>query len=134
MTATSTNSPVRAEPEVVRRASADAGKPGLSSEVRFRIEPEEPVFAGHYPDFPIFPGVCVVECAHRAALATAPGAISLRALESARFIGPVFPGDVLTVRADWKAADGGWTYTATAATERGPSAKVRLGFRTEVRP
>ncbi|AUA10699.1 3-hydroxyacyl-ACP dehydratase FabZ family protein [Streptomyces malaysiensis] len=133
---TSTNSPVRAVPEVVRRASADAGRPGLSSEVRFRIAPEEPVFAGHYPDFPIFPGVCVVECAHRAALATAPGAgtIELRALESARFIGPVFPGDVLTVRADWKPADGGWTYTATAATERGTSAKVRLGFRTEVTP
>ncbi|MFI1227153.1 MULTISPECIES: 3-hydroxyacyl-ACP dehydratase FabZ family protein [unclassified Streptomyces] len=124
-------SPVRADAEVVR---IDRDRADPSIEVRFRIEPDEPVFAGHYPDFPIFPGVCVVECAHRAALAAVPvagAALSLVALESARFTGPVMPGDVLTVRADWIACEGGWKYRATASTVRGESAKVKLRYRTE---
>ncbi|WP_256923520.1 3-hydroxyacyl-ACP dehydratase FabZ family protein [Streptomyces sp. 13-12-16] len=107
---------------------------GPRSEVRFSIEGSEPVFAGHYPDFPIFPGVCVVECVHRAAIAAAPGTgsgLSLAALESARFTGPVFPGDVLTVTADWTAVEGGWKCSATASTERGESATVRLRYRED---
>jgi 3-hydroxyacyl-[acyl-carrier-protein] dehydratase len=131
VTDTAAASPVRAAPQVVR-ATAEGGDEALSSRVGFRIDPDEPVFAGHYPDFPIFPGVCVVECVHRAALATAPGApLSLAALETARFVGAVFPGDVLTVDGTWTATDGGWTYAATATTERGTAAKVRLRYATE---
>ncbi|WP_326829905.1 hypothetical protein OIE13_09870 [Streptosporangium sp. NBC_01810] len=42
------------------------------NEVAITISPDEPVFAGHYPGFPIFPGMCVVEVVHRGALLTAP--------------------------------------------------------------
>ncbi|MEV5951702.1 hypothetical protein [Streptomyces sp. NPDC051993] len=133
MTSTASHGPVRAATEVVRTARAGAGADALSSRARFRIDRSEPVFAGHYPDFPIFPGVCVVECVHRAALATAPGAgspLSLAALESARFVGAVFPGDVLTVDSKWTAVEGGWKCTATASTDRGDAAKVRLRYVT----
>jgi 3-hydroxyacyl-[acyl-carrier-protein] dehydratase len=125
-------SPVRAAPQVVTAVVQDGTSAGPRSEVRFGIDRSEPVFAGHYPDFPIFPGVCVVECAHRAALAAAPAAaagLSLAALESARFTGPVFPGDVLTVTAEWTAVSGGWKYAATASTERGEAATVKLRYR-----
>ena len=61
---------MRGAVRVVRPGSTDPDVPPARAEVR--IDPSEPVFAGHYPDFPIFPGVCVVECVHRSALATAP--------------------------------------------------------------
>ncbi len=126
-------SPVRAGVEVVRYAEPQEAAERWASRARLRIDADEPVFEGHYPDFPIFPGVCVVECVHLAALATAPevGPLTLGALDSARFVGAVFPGDVLTVDAEWSPVDGGWRCAATASTEAGVAAKVRLRYRRE---
>ncbi|MGI5531157.1 hypothetical protein ACQEVX_28375 [Streptomyces syringium] len=87
------------------------------------------MFAGHYPDFPIFPGVCVVDCAHRSALATAPEPVELAAVESARFTGPAFPGDVLDFALKWRRKDDDWRLSATATTARGAAASVRLRYR-----
>lgn len=124
-------SPVRGAVRVVRPGSTDPDAPQARAEVR--IDASEPVFAGHYPDFPIFPGVCVVECVHRSALATAPtgAALTLASLDSARFVGAVFPGDVLGIDITWTAVDGGWKCNALASTDRGVAAKVRLRYRTE---
>lgn len=72
---------------------------------RKRVAPEEPFFQGHYPDFPITPGVLVLEAIFQA------GAILLseRARHSdgkipvmtkiadARFKSMVRPGDVLDI-------------------------------------
>jgi 3-hydroxyacyl-[acyl-carrier-protein] dehydratase len=115
---------------VVRPGTAAPGGPPARTEIP--IDASEPVFAGHYPDFPIFPGVCVVECVHRSALATAPdgAALALAELASARFVGAVFPGDVLGVDITWKALDDGWKATAVASTDRGTAAKVALRYRT----
>ena len=33
---------------------------------RKRIDPEEPFFKGHYPDYPIMPGVLICECVFQA--------------------------------------------------------------------
>lgn len=91
----------------------------------------EKVFAGHFPGFPIFPGVCVVEYVQRGALATLPepGGV-LAAVESARFLGPVFPGSTLSCEFTWLRDDatGGWRCRAEATTERGLAARVRLRF------
>ncbi|MFI1258737.1 3-hydroxyacyl-ACP dehydratase FabZ family protein [Streptomyces netropsis] len=100
-----------------------------SAATRFVVSPDEPVFAGHYPDFAIFPGVCVVDCAHRGALATAPEPVELAAVESARFTGPAFPGDVLDFTLKWRRKDGDWRLSATATTARGAAASVRLRYR-----
>jgi len=91
----------------------------------------EKVFAGHFPGFPIFPGVCVVEYVQRGALATLPEPGSaLAAVESARFLGPVFPGSTLSCEFTWLRDDatGGWRCRAEATTERGLAARVRLRF------
>ncbi|MEU3402837.1 hypothetical protein ABZ766_02635 [Streptomyces sp. NPDC006670] len=117
--------PVRAVP-LLDRDGAD-GAPRTT----VRIDADERVFPGHYPGFPIFPGVCVVELVHRSALATAPapGArLTLRAVESTRFLSPVFPGDRLTVELKWTPRDGHWRCEAVAATDRGRAATVRLRF------
>ncbi|OCC07766.1 3-hydroxyacyl-ACP dehydratase FabZ family protein [Streptomyces sp. PTY087I2] len=116
--------PVAAGPLVVSPRGDDG-----SSATRFAVSPDEPVFAGHYPDFPIFPGVCVVECAHRSALATAPEPVELSAVRSARFTGAAFPGDTLDFRLKWQRKDGGWQVSATAVTARGDAASMRLLYR-----
>jgi 3-hydroxyacyl-[acyl-carrier-protein] dehydratase len=103
---------------------------GLPTAARVEIGADEPVFAGHYPHFPIFPGVCVLECAQRAATdgdaAPAPG--DLAAVESARFAGAVQPGDVLDLTLKWRRTDTGLRCDATATTERGKAATVRLRY------
>jgi beta-hydroxyacyl-ACP dehydratase FabZ len=63
----------------------------------------EPFFTGHFPDFPVMPGVLIVE-----AMAQTAGVLVLKsipdrekklvllvAIENARFRRPVVPGDVL---------------------------------------
>jgi beta-hydroxyacyl-ACP dehydratase FabZ len=63
----------------------------------------EPFFAGHFPDFPVMPGVLIIE-----AMAQAAGVLVLKnipdrheklvflvAVENARFRKPVVPGDTL---------------------------------------
>ncbi|GHJ36851.1 3-hydroxyacyl-ACP dehydratase FabZ family protein [Streptomyces sp. TS71-3] len=121
-------SPVGAAPGVLDRAE-DGARTVVTVDV------DEQVFPGHYPGFPIFPGVCIVECVHRSALATAPAvagaAWRLSAIESTRFLSPVYPGDRLTTELRWSRQAGSWRCTATASTERGPAAHVRLRFETE---
>ncbi|MEV4434148.1 hypothetical protein [Streptomyces sp. NPDC049555] len=121
-------SPVRADVHVLART-----EDGLASSARAEIGPDEPVFAGHYPDFPIFPGVCVLECVQRAATdgPAAPAAGDLAAVESARFAGAVYPGDTLALDLAWRRTPAGLVCRATATTERGRAASVRLRFATE---
>ncbi|MGC9376726.1 3-hydroxyacyl-ACP dehydratase FabZ family protein [Streptomyces sp. MH13] len=103
---------------------------GLAARATAELHETEPVFAGHYPGFPIFPGVCVLECVRRAALdadpASAPG--TLAAVESARFSGAVYPGDTLQLALTWQHTGTAWRCKATATTSRGPAARVRLRF------
>ncbi|MEU8515495.1 hypothetical protein AB0C76_28555 [Kitasatospora sp. NPDC048722] len=104
----------------------------LRTAARFRVEDTETVLPGHYPGFPIFPGVCLVECTHQSALATLPAdakGAALAAVESTRFTGPVFPGDELEIAMEWKrTAAGDWQCRAKLATGRGPAASVRLRY------
>lgn len=64
----------------------------------------EPFFPGHYPDFPIYPGVFIVEAVNQAARLYAarhlnpPGSIRLAQVKSVRFLSPIRPGDRLEVK------------------------------------
>ncbi|MFI5983571.1 3-hydroxyacyl-ACP dehydratase FabZ family protein [Streptomyces sp. NPDC051555] len=118
-------SPVAAEVRVQART-----EDGLAATARVEIRADEPVFAGHYPDFPIFPGVCVLECVQRAATDgdAAPDPTELAAVESARFAGAVYPGDTLSLTLKWRRTDAGLRCDAVATTERGKAASVRLRY------
>lgn len=116
-------SPVAAAIELVRVDAEEAT-------VAVQVDASEPVLTGHYPGFPIFPGVCVIECVHRGSMATAPeSGTELAAVESSRFLGPVFPGDRLTVDITWRRMDDAWRSTAKVRSDRGTVATVRLRYR-----
>lgn len=98
--------------------------------VRVHISPDEPVFAGHYPGRPVFPGMCLVEYVRLGALRTAPEPdLELAGLESVRFRSPVLPGDDLTITMDWTRDERSWCCAARASTGRGVAANLRLRFR-----
>jgi 3-hydroxyacyl-[acyl-carrier-protein] dehydratase len=68
-----------------------------------QITANEPHFTGHFPDFPVMPGVLIVEamaqCAGVLVLQSMPDRanklVLLVAVENARFRKPVVPGDTL---------------------------------------
>ncbi|ROP41318.1 3-hydroxyacyl-ACP dehydratase FabZ family protein [Saccharothrix texasensis] len=98
---------------------------GSTTVARMVVAPDDPVFAGHFPGFPIFPGVAVVEFAHRAA--TALGTARLAAVESARFVRPTFPGATLTVRLTW---DDAGRRCAAVVSDDGVVARIKLRYET----
>src|SRR6266436_6284055 len=67
------------------------------------VTANEPFFSGHFPDFPVMPGVLIVEamaqCAGVLVLKNIPDRenklVLLVAIENARFRRPVVPGDTL---------------------------------------
>lgn len=84
----------------------------------------EPYFAGHFPDFPVMPGVLIVEAIAQTAsvmvAATTPDftagkLVFFTTIEKARFRQPVRPGDVIQMRVVKTAAKGPlWKFTGTA--------------------
>ncbi|WP_395297035.1 3-hydroxyacyl-ACP dehydratase FabZ family protein [Kitasatospora hibisci] len=128
-------SPVVAGVEVVRPPATGAeGRTSAATAVA--VTADEPVLPGHYPGFPIFPGVCVIESVRLSALAAPPpgvGALALAGVETARFLSPVFPGDELAVELEWREVAEGWRCTAEVATGRAVAARTRLRF-TDARP
>ncbi|MBP0455074.1 hypothetical protein J5Y04_36985 [Kitasatospora sp. RG8] len=118
-------SPLLAEEEPVRIEE-------FVVETRQWVDPDHPVFAGHYPRFPLLPGVFLVDAVHRAVLRHAAerglAAPRLAEVGSVRFAAPVLPGDTLTVECTVTAVDGGWAVRAGCRTGRGKTATMRLRY------
>ncbi len=75
------------------------------------ISGNEEFFRGHYPHFPIYPGVFIIEAVHQAArLFVEQGLRSTRharlaEIQSVRLLAPLRPGDALRVDADCAPAE-----------------------------
>ena len=91
---------------VDRMISCEADK----NTVAFKnVTANEPFFQGHFPDFPVMPGVLIVECMAQVGavwlMSSVPDAASqltdklvlFAAIERAKFRRPVFPGDQLRI-------------------------------------
>lgn len=103
------------------------------------VSVNEPVFTGHYPERPIFPGVLIVEAMAQvggvALLPEGEGADSggrvplLTGLDKVRFRRPVVPGDQLRIEVTTLRMRGAIGKVAAHATVDGePAAEAELMF------
>lgn len=81
-------------------------EPGVSVKAELDVDPDLPLFAGHFPDHPVFPGVLIMEALAQAASYSilvareAEGALGFFAgIDNAKFRNQVRPGDTLTLEA-----------------------------------
>jgi 3-hydroxyacyl-[acyl-carrier-protein] dehydratase len=123
--------PLRAVDHVEVVGGDDAG--GLELSAQKSIDPEDPYVSGHFPGFPIYPGVFVVETVLQAiALASGvpdgrvPRIVDLRQL---RLLAPLLAGDTLRCRATVTRRDEPGLLDVAAHVRRGDG---RLAARVEL--
>jgi 3-hydroxyacyl-[acyl-carrier-protein] dehydratase len=89
------------------------------------VDPSEPVLAGHYPGFPILPGLILLEHVNDLVReATGDPALRLLAAEKIRFLSPVRPGDTVRIEAALNAGE----CIATAAVGDRVAAQFTLRY------
>ncbi|MFG2718602.1 hypothetical protein ACGFW5_09915 [Streptomyces sp. NPDC048416] len=97
------------------------------------VDPQALVLTGHYPHFPLLPGVFLVDLAERAVERFAEGhgrALELEAIASTRFHAPVLPGAEVVVDCAFKDGPGALrTVTARCVADGVKAATVRLRYR-----
>lgn len=102
----------------------------------------EPFFNGHFPEYPVMPGVLILE-----ALAQASGLLVFKTpslcppneslylfvgIDKARFKRPVVPGDQIELKVEMKKSKRGFAVfnaTATVCNEVAASAELMCGFK-----
>ncbi|WP_233513184.1 3-hydroxyacyl-ACP dehydratase FabZ family protein, partial [Micromonospora craterilacus] len=104
------------------QVSAEGGRVEVIAGVPVRLD--DPNLCGHFPGFPVFPGVFIVEALVQAVDIALRGAgrprLRLRAVDAVRFLAPLLPPDRLTL--DIVAvADGPerWAVTASGSRDDG---------------
>lgn len=68
---------------------------GTRVTVRLPVERATVQMAGHYPGFPILPGVLLIDSVRQAAASALGAELRLRRINRARFARPLLPGDEL---------------------------------------
>ncbi len=101
------------------------------------VSGNEPYFAGHFPDFPVMPGVLIVEAVAQTAsvmvAASTPDFTSgklvfFTTIEKARFRKPVRPGDVMKMHISKTLAKGPlWKFTGKVKVAEEVVAEVDFG-------
>jgi 3-hydroxyacyl-[acyl-carrier-protein] dehydratase len=112
-------------------------EPGKSITALKNVTINEPFFNGHFPNYPVMPGVLIIE-----ALAQAAGILTLKSvsakpdqdsifyfvgIDAARFKRPVQPGDQLMLKATiLRERIGVWKYSAKAEVDGRVAAEAEL--------
>ena len=79
------------------------------SGVTLRLLPESPVYKGHFPGYPITPGVCLVEMALEAIGQMAGLDVKLVAAKNIKFTSPVIPEEGMELRFNISGEGENWT-------------------------
>ena len=115
--------------------------PRVSIKALKNVTMNEPFFQGHFPDFPVMPGVLIIEAlAQTAALLTFSEAKAENAIyyfagiDGARFKKPVLPGDQLIMTAILEREKSGiykFQVKATVNDELAAEANITCAVRTK---
>jgi 3-hydroxyacyl-[acyl-carrier-protein] dehydratase len=115
--------------------------PRVSIKALKNVSMNEPFFQGHFPDFPVMPGVLIIEAlAQTAALLTFSEAKAENAIyyfagiDGARFKKPVLPGDQLIMTAILEREKAGiykFQVKATVNDELAAEANITCAVRTK---
>lgn len=96
--------------------------PGKSVTATLHLDPEWPIFSGHFPEYPVFPGVYFVEAMAQAAdliLLSLPGNAGkipyFLGISRMRFLRPAYPGADLTLHAEITVDGGNGMYDCKAS-------------------
>lgn len=100
-------------------------EPGKEVVALKNVTVNEPFFAGHFPHYPVMPGVLIVEAMAQAAAVLAFRTFNLKSdsesvyyfvgIDEARFKRPVVPGDQLILKAQiLRSIRGIWKFSAQA--------------------
>jgi 3-hydroxyacyl-[acyl-carrier-protein] dehydratase len=92
----------------------------------FTFGAELDVFSGHFPGYPLVPGVFLLEAVRCAAERATEGPLLIRRVEDAKFTAEVGPGDAVAVSAALTDAGLAWKCDARLASDRGAVARIRL--------
>lgn len=113
----------------VELVSSDA----TSAVATAKVDPADPVFAGHFPGFPLLPGVYLVELVGQTVRAALHGSYrpELAAMDRCRFLSPVAAGDDLRIETALSRSGPVLHCTASISTDRGRAAELRLRYRPE---
>lgn len=113
------------------RHRGDAGTVAVAT-----VDPADHIFVGHYPGFPVLPGVYLIELADRTARLALPhgSTVELAAIERTRFRDPVYPGDEITLAVTVSGPAGRPLCTVEASTQAGAAADMKLRYRQGERP
>lgn len=83
-----------------------ACEPGVQVTAELDVDPQLPLFAGHFPEYPVLPGVIIMEALAQAAsfcvlvARGAEGSVGfLTGIDAAKFRRQVRPGEVLVLKA-----------------------------------
>ena len=104
---------------------------GQSARAQKLVTVNEPYFQGHFPGYPVMPGVLVLEALVQlstflAASSGLPVPNAIRTLDSVRFKRQVIPGDRLTLETTMR-ADGRFDVRASVDGELATEATIVLG-------
>lgn len=80
-----------------------------ASGATLRLLPESPVYQGHFPGYPITPGVCLVQIALELIGEMAGRSVRLVAAKNIKFVAPVFPSDGTELRFNLSGEGENWS-------------------------
>ena len=106
-------------------------QPGQSARAQKCVTVNEPYFQGHFPGYPVMPGVLMLEAlvqlsTYVAASAGAPVPNTIRTLDEVRFKRQVIPGDLLVLETAMR-PDGRFDVRASVDGELATEAVIALG-------
>ena len=106
----------------------DAG-PNTGTEnfrVVVNLDPLHPIYEGHFPQNPVVPGVCQIQCALAAVEKAKNKSAQLREIVLAKYYSPVGPGEEIVCTCNDVAEDGEFTFKSVLTKGQAKVAELKL--------